>query len=106
MNLAIGWKINHGRGGASVGSYWKVIEQWSTESECLEVCSGEGHLEGAGVVKQGRMLGATVWSQDSLGSQKERGCLSATEFPRFRVGKPAAVREPRSGLSAPCCHKP
>lgn len=41
----------------------------------------------------------------SLGSQKEWGCLRAAEFLWIGVGKPAAISEPRCGLSAQCYHK-
>ena len=32
--------------------------------------------------------------------------MTEFQFPSVRAGKPAAVRQPRSELSAQCCHKP
>ena len=39
-----------------------------------------------------------------LGSQEDWRCLSVAGFPGIGVGKPAAISEPKSGLSAWGCH--
>jgi len=68
-----------GGGGASVSRFWQVIEQWSTKSELLEVCSAEGHHSG------GEVGGGTLAGQCGLRT------LGVTEGP----GVPECGRAPR-----------
>ena len=53
----------------------KVIEPQGSKLEPLEMCPSERLpcLKGALVVKCGRILGVTLWSQDSRGHRKNGG---------------------------------
>ena len=92
-------KINGGEGD-SVSQHQKVIQQRSTKSKLLGVCSSESHpcLKSAQVAKWSGILGGQCGLR-TPGAQKEQGFLSVAQIPGFGSGKPAAISETRSGLS-------
>lgn len=62
-------------------------------------------MKGAKTLKHGQNLRWDNVVSGSLESQEDWRCQSVTEFPGIRLGKAAAVRGPRSGLSPWGCHK-
>lgn len=65
-----------------------MLGQQSAKLELLDVCSGVGrpYLKGTQVVNWGRNLRWDSVVSGPPGSQKERRCLSATEFPSIGCG--------------------
>lgn len=86
--------------GASVGQLLESDLSQSKKSELLEICSSERCpcLKGAQLVKWGRILGGTVWSQDPWGQRKNGSVLWGRETGFVQQGWKGAL----SGV----CHKP
>lgn len=71
--------------GASVGQLLESDLSQSKKSELLEICSSERCpcLKGAQLVKWGRILGGTVWSQDPWGQRKNGSVCGAGKLVLF-----------------------